>query len=488
MSEYKRGQGGEFRGDFTRDTFDPAKNFTRVLMQQGRVQLDADWNEQVSILYHYMRQLGEDLMGPHAVPVDENGNPGNGFEITVVSEQSFEFYIDSGNYYVQGIRCSNDTKIKFDEQLNYTLTEEDKELIKEKKEGNYLVYLDVWERHLTSVEDDDIREKALGGTDTATRAKIVWQVRMMNDNNLIFNINGANNRLGDITKSDKLPYSAFLKALEGVQETKPGAGKLRARAKQVSDEDKDPCLTAPEASYRGAENQLYRVEIHNSGSAKTNGAGEDSCATFKWSRENGAVIFPIIGYQDGGDENIILELEHLGRDDRFSLKVDDWVEVVNKDVMLQNQANPLLQATQVDREKNQVFLRLSNKQQQTINGLLLKPSYLRRWDQKNNEEGGRGLLTVSEQADNWIPLENGIEIQFKKEWQHYQTGDYWLIPARTATGDVEWPSDPDGPQVLPADGVKHYYAPLAIINVNGTKVSRTTDLRRKLQTNLAPSP
>ncbi|MBA3493950.1 MAG: hypothetical protein H0T87_07525, partial [Gammaproteobacteria bacterium] len=45
--------------------------------------------------------------------------------------------------------------------------------------GNYLVYLDVWERHLTYIEDDLIREVALGGPDTATRAKIVWQVKVL---------------------------------------------------------------------------------------------------------------------------------------------------------------------------------------------------------------------------------------------------------------------------------------------------------------------
>ena len=50
---------GEYRGDFTRDTFDPAKRFLRVLYQQGRVQLDADFNEQVSILLHYLQSLGE---------------------------------------------------------------------------------------------------------------------------------------------------------------------------------------------------------------------------------------------------------------------------------------------------------------------------------------------------------------------------------------------------------------------------------------------
>ncbi len=42
----------------------------------------------------------------------------------------------------------------------------------------YLVYLDVWERHITALEDDYIREKALGGPDTATRTQVVWQVKI----------------------------------------------------------------------------------------------------------------------------------------------------------------------------------------------------------------------------------------------------------------------------------------------------------------------
>ena len=45
--------------------------------------------------------------------------------------------------------------------------------------GNYAVYLDVWERHVTYLDDDRIREVALGGPDTATRAKVVWQVKIM---------------------------------------------------------------------------------------------------------------------------------------------------------------------------------------------------------------------------------------------------------------------------------------------------------------------
>ena len=36
-------------GDFSRLTFDPGRGFRSVLMQQGRVLLDSDWNEQVDI-------------------------------------------------------------------------------------------------------------------------------------------------------------------------------------------------------------------------------------------------------------------------------------------------------------------------------------------------------------------------------------------------------------------------------------------------------
>ena len=61
------------KGDFTRDTFNKDKRFSRVLMQQGRVQLDADWNEQTSILLHYLRTLATDLIGPHGGPANRLG-------------------------------------------------------------------------------------------------------------------------------------------------------------------------------------------------------------------------------------------------------------------------------------------------------------------------------------------------------------------------------------------------------------------------------
>src|SRR5262249_39626056 len=70
---------------------------------------------------------------------------------------------------------------------------------------------------------------------------------------------------------------------------------LKAQVKP-GDANDDPCLIAAEARFRGLENQLYRVEVHRGGLPAT----DATSATFKWSRENGSVIFPIVDFSEPG--------------------------------------------------------------------------------------------------------------------------------------------------------------------------------------------
>jgi hypothetical protein len=94
--------------------------------------------------------------------------------------------------------------------------------------------------------------------------------------------------------------------------------------------------------------------------------------------------------------------------------------------------------------------------------------FLRRWDYQEHDKiqmrdaGFSGLSIVEGE---WLSLEDGVQIFFQnsKPPNEYQIGDYWLIPARTATGDVEWPRNKDGPIPLPPHGIDHHYAPLAFI-------------------------
>ena len=129
------------KGDFTRDTFNPLKHFSRVLQQQGRVQLDADWNEQNAILLHYLRALAADLIGPFGgteqafgifnavIDLKSNQTPKPGElglteqEIQRLSDTNVlakdhtvpdgDFLIGIGRYYVDGLMCENEAYVFF---------------------------------------------------------------------------------------------------------------------------------------------------------------------------------------------------------------------------------------------------------------------------------------------------------------------------------------------------------------------------------------
>jgi hypothetical protein len=433
------------KGDFTRVTFDPARHFSRVLMQQGRVQLDADFNEQSAILLHFLRTLTADLIGPYGGPADLAG-----FGLTTLSAS--EIKVETGHYYVDGILVEN-----HDSGFSIRLPDSD---------GNYFAYLDVWERHITHLQDPYIREVALGGPDTCTRAKVTWQVRL-------------HEHEGWTTCDDAIPWLDKLSAGQAPQN--------RPRMKAwVRDEGKgtDACSIPPESRYRGMENQLYRIEVHRGGPAwdgesdkgvPSGNAGE--AATFKWSRDNGSVVFPIVKQQGS-----VVFVEHLGRDRRTGLAVGDWVEIMDdsrelagvetttNDCGLELAAQPgiLAQVESIDTVEVSVTLAAPE------GGSAEWPEYdeesrthplLRRWDHRKIAgqamEGG-GILLAEGDA---LEIEDGIDVEFAPGIICYRTGDYWLIPARVATGSIQWPEDEDGNALAePPAGIRHHYAPLALID------------------------
>ena len=94
------------KGDFSRQTFGAAKHYAKVLMQQGRVQLDADWNEQQSILEHRITTESKDVVGASGAPQRNAG-----FGITTADGKTLT--IGRGRYYVDGILCLNETDTPF---------------------------------------------------------------------------------------------------------------------------------------------------------------------------------------------------------------------------------------------------------------------------------------------------------------------------------------------------------------------------------------
>src|SRR5712691_10709343 len=87
-------------GDYSRIGFDPVRDFCGVLMQQGRVQLDSDWNEWVAIVERRLRAGTLDTIGRAVVPRET----ADGFRIQAVAGA---LRILPGRIYVDGILVEN---------------------------------------------------------------------------------------------------------------------------------------------------------------------------------------------------------------------------------------------------------------------------------------------------------------------------------------------------------------------------------------------
>lgn len=413
------------KGDFTRNTHSPAKHYSRVLMQQGRVQIDADWNEQTSILLGYMRALTRDVFGKAAGPAAACG-----FKIaknlpgTAPKERDLpegDFWISPGRYYVNGIPVELEQRVRYSKQLGYPWRGAEK--IEDLSKASFLAYLDVWEDFVSADQDDHIREVALGGVDTCGRGKVNWQVRVLID---------PKNKCNSL--DDKRPT---------------GTGTLKAWAKPGDTPD-SLCTITPDAQYRGAENQLYRVEIHH-------GSELGGPASFKWSRDNGSVVFPVLHIADN-----VVSVAHLGRDECSSLVPGNMVELIDDAMLMRDGAGLLARVAHVDRDDLTVTLELPDG----IDGL---PGYggskqdlhrlLRRWDHIGDLCNAGGAVLIDDAVHE---LEDGVKIQFAKTSGDFRSGDFWLIPARVATGQIEWPGAPDNPDSVLPHGPLHYYAPLAL--------------------------
>jgi hypothetical protein len=174
--------------DCSRFTFHPWKDYLGVIMQQGRVQLDADWTEWVAELGRRLQAGTMDTLGPAEAgrAVVPSTTP-NGFEITALPG---DLDIGVGRVYVDGLLVENHggpaivwdprlaeltgtAAVSFFEQPFLLFNEDEQDGAAEVfnrpvlEGGPLLVYLDVWQREVTHLNDPELVEKAVGVTHRA---------------------------------------------------------------------------------------------------------------------------------------------------------------------------------------------------------------------------------------------------------------------------------------------------------------------------------
>ncbi len=450
-------------GDYSRHRFDARNDYAGVWMQQGRVQLDADWNEWAELLDRRTRAAALDSTPPSTTPgiagtAMVSPQTPDAFRIEATGGQ---ISIGRGRMVVDGLLAENHgggsaefdpvlAELRGASALAYTAQPYFKNPPPLPGGGPHLAYLETWQREITRLEQPTLVEKALS-VDTTTRVQTVWQVR------LLANVGAVDCQTPDA----QIPgWPALIR---------PSGARLSSREVGVPP-DQDPCELPPTGGYRGLENQLYRVEVHDGGPL-----GQ---ATFKWSRDNasvGARVTEIVSATE-------LELDSLGRDAVLRFNTGDWVEIVDDWRELNGEGNDpalrrgVMRKITVDDAARTIsfspalpagLIPGGGSPEDTLQARHLR---VRRFDQKGTvrDDAGNvvgeldpvasnGVITIPP-AGTWVVLENGVQVDFGLSGSgEFKAGDYWVFAARTADASLE------NLQLAPPLGVHRHYTRLALV-------------------------
>jgi len=332
-----------------------------------------------------------------------------------------DFYIQGGDgsgtrpgrYYVEGLVASKEGFETYQTQQDYP----EPPAVDLAGGGDYLAYMDVWHRTITTVEDPDIREVALGGPDTTSRERLVSQVKVLSALDCYADI-------GKMLRPD-------------------GTGTLTTGLSP--DAAQGECDFKPELDYTGLANALYRVEIHQ--------GGPSNVATFKWSRNNGADLVAVEEFDTDLKAVIVA-------DDRF-LCHGDWVELGDDvsdlaDVAEAAKHGVLAKIVDMEHQTGGVKIFLENDagtfSTATFKARTGRHPKLRKW---HGVERVADFDTVDGTGIPNTELEHGIHIAFSEETFYH--GDYWQFTARVNTREIEVLVDE------PPMGPTHHYAPLGLV-------------------------
>lgn len=446
-------------GDFSRWTFAAANAYRAVQLQQGRVLLDSDWNEQTRLTAHHDEVRTRDLVGRSGGPLPEDGGPGPFAVIGADGSPAngvawADLVVTPGRYYVDGILAESTapqdgdgwplvnqphlSTIGAGVVANPGLPEPPSS-----PDGTrYALYLEVWEHEVTADEAPALRESALGGPDTTTRAQTVWQVRW--------------------ERLTGTPQCTDLHTPDWLARTP----RTLVAALRPAEDDSVPCRISTAGGYQRLENQLYRVQIHDPGDGST-------APTFLWSRENASVGSSLLGITSSVLPGVdsVLRLDRVGRDEELSIRQGDLVEITSADRTLRRLPGYLARAGVPD--GLDLPIAWSDGRPTSLAALGRAP-VARRW------EGGPVTAAATS-----VDLEDGITVRFPTGGQA-ATGDFWQIPARTVRltyglselrGTIDWPTTGSTPQALPPAGPARHVSPLGILSRTGGVWTSESDCR-----------
>jgi Family of unknown function (DUF6519) len=286
--------------DIARITYDPTRQYRSVLRQQGRVTLEADENEAAVIEVEALRLETVDLIGP-AVAV------GGGY---AVSTSGSTITIALGVFYLGGWRLELDAKVDWANQPDWL--DADPAGATVLRTPTAVIALLASEQSVCAVEDQALREVALGGPDSAARARLMQHfLRIPIEGNTC--ADGAatvNQLLGEdgVTLGPDLQLLSQALLQAGFVPGPPNT---------------DACTPVAAGGYLGADNQLIRVTVKDYDS--NSGTG-----TLLWGWNNASLLYRATEASDP----YTLTLTNVPVDEEHAPQLGQWVEILRAEADL----------------------------------------------------------------------------------------------------------------------------------------------------------
>ena len=412
--------------DRAKTTSESGQQYRRVVMQQGRPFLEADWNEQQELWDGDARRALLDVVGP-------SGTPDNGYAVGFPDPQrDYEFTVGPGTMYVGGARLS------LEEPLHY---HRQSEWLRAPAPGaapaRELITLEVQEHEVSAVEDEVLREVALGGPDTAQRIRLVQRIARA---------------ATEGRRCDEACQEAEAARRERGQEVDDSTGQVQSQSAlkitfTAADEGADEVGADQSAwdGYLGSDNQLIRVQV--SGSRR-----------LLWGYDNASFLYGV----DVGQDRATLTLRAQPVDEFHQPRPGQAVEVLRSAARLRSGAHlaaptgrVAVVAAPYDPGAQAVVLTESlpaDFHPDTDQA----PLYLRVWEEE-----------LEFAPNEPVPLgDTGLQVTLRGSV--FQTGDFWMVAVRAATPQTVFP-----PRYLaafqPPDGPRRWSIPLAVIGWSRAK-------------------
>ncbi len=459
--------------DISRTDDGGRQHYKGVVMQQGRVILDRDFNALQETVEARTDADALDFVGPF-------GTPDNGFAIDMITPGSpplwvpppplsppgahnRDFAISPGTMYLGGQRAVFSPADYGKSGISYSYFDQPDWIQPDQPKPDAVqefVYLHLLEQEVSAVEDPDLRDVALGGPDTTQRKRLLKRVKRLKvDSGDCATAFGQAQNLWQQKnfafdpKTMRLLPQASLKVSFSTQTSQA-----------------DPCDPVSQGGYLQPDNQLIRVQIKDSGGTPK----------LLWAYDNASFL-----YRGSISDSTTLLLQQSPVDAFHIPRAGQVVEVIRSALIIdseQDETDPLKPRNIVRcvAEASGVVRTLTANYQPDDRSIKLdtalpqeyvtdtNPLFVRIWQSQTDlSTTGSSTVELTDASNNST---TGIVVTINMSLAGGQLqapiGAYWLFAVRPSTPQAVYP-ERFLTDAQPPDGPRQWVCPLAVINWAG---------------------